>query len=181
MDKAIQVGGGQRPEVLGRILDKRLCKEDTRVVHQGIDRAEPLYRGTNDHLGRRCQTDVAVHQGQLVRALQLVLVADFARGTHHVVAASEEQVCNRGADSLRGSDHNDGLLFRSHMVLPPSAVLVDSGFRSLVCWRLLSDRTPRMIRWETLESNFQKWHSDPMANLDDVLIFVKVAQFESIS
>jgi len=38
-----------------------------------------------------------------------------------------------------------------------------------------------MARWETLESNFQKWQSDPMANLDDVLIFVKVAQFESIS
>src|ERR1700674_3544441 len=38
-----------------------------------------------------------------------------------------------------------------------------------------------MIRWETLESKFQKWQSAPMANLDDVLIFVKVAQFESIS
>src|SRR5260221_7353215 len=38
-----------------------------------------------------------------------------------------------------------------------------------------------MIRWETLESKFQKWQSSPMAALDDVLIFVKVAQFESIS
>src|ERR1700676_781602 len=46
---------------------------------------------------------------------------------------------------------------------------------------VLSGCAPRLIRWETLESKFQKWQSDPMANLDDVLTFVKVAQFESIS
>src|SRR5260370_21191628 len=56
-----------------------------------------------------------------------------------------------------------------------------SEFQSPVCWNVLSGCAPRLIRWETLESNFQKWQSDPMANLDDVLIFVKVAQFESIS
>src|SRR5258706_4673369 len=56
-----------------------------------------------------------------------------------------------------------------------------SGFQSPVCWNVLSGCAPRLIRWETLESNFQKWQSDPMANLDDVLIFVKVAQFEGIS
>src|SRR5258708_21760883 len=101
-------------------------KKIPRVVHQGIDRAEPLYRGTNDHLGRRGQTDVAVHQGQLVRALELVLMTDFARVTHHVVATIEEQVSNRGTDPLRGSRHNDGLLFGSHMSLPevPSVFLL---------------------------------------------------------
>src|ERR1700676_1950815 len=46
---------------------------------------------------------------------------------------------------------------------------------------VLSGCARRLIRWETLETNFQKWESDPIANLDDVLIFVKVAQFESIS
>src|SRR5260370_40593499 len=56
-----------------------------------------------------------------------------------------------------------------------------SEFQSPVCWNVLSGCAPRLIRWETLESNFQKWQSNPMANLDDVLIFVKVAQFESIS
>src|SRR5258705_8113747 len=181
MDKAIQIGRRQPPEVLGRVLGERLRKENPCVVHQGIDRAEPLYRGTNDHLGRRGQTDVAVHQGQLVRALQLVLMTDFARVTHHVVAAIEEQVSHRGTDSLRGSRHNDSLLFRSHMGLLPSVVAVAHGFQSPVCWNVLSGCALRLIRWETLESNFQKWQSNPMANLDDVLIFVKVAQFESIS
>src|ERR1700676_555931 len=46
---------------------------------------------------------------------------------------------------------------------------------------VLSGCARRLIRWETLESNFQKWQSPSMATLDDVLIFVKVAQFESIS
>src|SRR4029077_15028977 len=89
-----------------------------------MDRAEPLYRGTNDHLGRRSQTDVALHESQPVRALQLVPVADRARVTQHVVAAIEEQVSHRGTDSLRGSRHNDGLLFRTHMNLPSSSVAV---------------------------------------------------------
>jgi hypothetical protein len=76
MDKSFQVGGRQRLEILERVLGERLRKEDARIVHQGIDRAEPLYRGTNDHLGRRGQTDVTVNERQLVRALQLVLVTD---------------------------------------------------------------------------------------------------------
>src|ERR1700676_71340 len=108
-------------------------------------------------------------------------MTDFARVTHHVVAAIEEQVSYRGTDSLRRSRHNDGLLFRSHMSLPPYAVVIGPGFQSPVCWNVLSGCARRLIRWETLESNFQKWQSDPMANLDDVLTFVKVAQFESIS
>jgi len=37
-----------------------------------------------------------------------------------------------------------------------------------------------VIRWETLEFNFQKRQSDTMANVDDILIFVRVTQFESI-
>jgi hypothetical protein len=117
INKAIQIGGRQRPEVLGCVLGKGLRKEDPGVVHQCIDRAEPLYRGSNDHLGRRGQTDVAVDEGQLIRALQLVLMSNFSRITHHVVAAIEEQVGNRGHNSLRGSRHNDGLLSRSHMNL----------------------------------------------------------------
>src|SRR6266850_2086568 len=162
MDEAIQVGRRQRPEVLERVPGERLRKEDPRVVHQGVDRAEPLYRGSNDHLGRRGQTDVAVHQGQLVRALQLGLLTDLARVAHYVVAAIEEQVGNRGTDPLRRSRHDDGLLFASHA-------------------NALSGCALRLIRWESPESNFQKWQSDRMTNLDDVLIFVKVAQFESIS
>jgi DNA-binding transcriptional LysR family regulator len=47
--------------------------------------------------------------------------------------------------------------------------------------RRLLNRCAHLIRWETLESAFQKWQSEPMADLDNVLIFVKVAQFESIS
>jgi DNA-binding transcriptional LysR family regulator len=45
----------------------------------------------------------------------------------------------------------------------------------------LLNRCAHLIRWETLESDFQKWQSEPMADLDNILIFVKVAQFESIS
>src|SRR2546423_1093643 len=140
IDEAIQIGGRQRPEVLGRVLSEWLRKEDPRVVHQGIDRAKPLYRGSNDHLGRGGQTDVAVHQGQLVRALQLVRLTDLARVTDDVVAAIEEQVCHRGTYSLRGSRHNDGLLSGSHV-------------------NALSGCALRLIRWESLESNFQKWQS----------------------
>jgi hypothetical protein len=33
-------------------------------------------------------------------------------------AGARPRVSNRGTDSLRGSRHNDGLLFRSHMSLP---------------------------------------------------------------
>src|SRR6267142_5288158 len=161
MDEAIQIGGRQRPEVLGRVLGERLRKENPRVVHQGVDRAEPLCRGTNDHLGRRGQTDVAVHQGQPIGALQLVLMTDFARVTHHVVAALKEQVGNRGTDSLRGSRHNDGLLFRSHVSRPLSPVILGPGFRSPTCWITLSGCALRLIRWETLESNFQKWENSP--------------------
>src|ERR1700676_5087314 len=108
-------------------------------------------------------------------------MTDVARVTHHVVAALKEQVSNRGADSLRGSGHKDGLLFRSHMSLPPSRAALGPGFQSPTCWITLSGCALRLIRWETLESNFQKWQNPPMATLDDVLIFVKVAQFESIS
>src|SRR6267378_7762369 len=36
-----------------------------------------------------------------------------------------------------------------------------SGFQSPVCWNVLSGCAPRSIRWETLESDFQKWQSDP--------------------
>src|SRR5882724_4997506 len=161
MDKASQIGRRQHPEVLGRVLGERLRKENPRVVHQGMDRAEPLYRGTNDQFGRRGQTDVAVHQGQPVRALQLVLTTDIARVTHHVIAAIEEQVTHRGTDSLRGSRHDDGLLFRSHIGFPPSAEVVGPGFQSPVCWSALSGCALRLIRWETLESNFQKWQSGP--------------------
>src|SRR6185295_6921711 len=44
---------------------------------------------------------------------------------------------------------------------PPSLVAVDPEFQSPVCWILLSGCALRLIRWETLESNFQKWQSDP--------------------
>src|SRR5437763_1711775 len=84
---------------------------------------------------------------------------DVARVTHHVVAALKEQVSNRSTDSLRGSRHNDRLLFRGHMSLPPSPMAVDPGFQSPICWILLSGCALRLIRWETLESNFQKWQS----------------------
>src|SRR5258708_14770481 len=39
----------------------------------------------------------------------------------------------------------------------------------------------RLIRWKTLESDFHKWQSHAMADFNNILIFVKVAQFESIS
>src|SRR5258708_6327428 len=91
-----------------------------------MERVGPPYGGAHDHLGRRGQTDVAAHEGQPVRALELVLLSDFARVTQHVVAAIEEQVSHRGTDSLRGSRHNDGLLFRSHMNLP----ILECGRRS---------------------------------------------------
>ena len=42
----------------------------------------------------------------------------------------------------------------------PSAVGVGPGFKSPVCWCSLSSGAVRLIRWETLESNFQKWQSD---------------------
>src|ERR1700758_1324902 len=97
-------------------------------------------------------------------------MTDVERVTHHVVAALEEQVSNRGTDSLRGSRHNDGLLFRSHMSLPPSPVALGSGFQSPTCWIVLSGSALRLIRWETLESNFQKWksasHGDPRRRPD---------------
>src|ERR1700733_10205500 len=51
-------------------------------------------------------------------------MSDFARVTHDVVAAIEEQPSHCSTDSLRGSRHNDGLLFRSHTSLPPSPLAV---------------------------------------------------------
>jgi hypothetical protein len=39
----------------------------------------------------------------------------------------------------------------------------------------------RLIRWETLEADFHEWQSHVMTDLDNILIFIKVAQFESIS
>src|SRR6266404_6151321 len=44
------------------------------------------------------------------------------------------------------------LMFRG---VPPTL------FQSPVRWNVLSGCAPRLIRWETLESNFQKWQSDP--------------------
>jgi hypothetical protein len=38
------------------------------------------------------RTNVAVHQREIFRALQLVPMGDLAQGTNHVVAAIEEQV-----------------------------------------------------------------------------------------
>jgi len=71
--------------------------------------------------------------------------------------------------------------FVSHMSLPPSAVAVGPGFQSPVCWNVLSGCALRLIRWETLESNFQEWQSDlhgvPRRRPD----IRQVAQFESIS
>src|ERR1700748_2581059 len=48
-------------------------------------------------------------------------------------------------------------------------------------WAELSVPTAHLIRWETLESNFQKWQSWRMADLDNILIFAKVSHCESIS
>src|SRR4030081_1426986 len=96
-------------------------------------------------------------------------MTDVARVTHHVVAALKEQVSNRGTDSLRGSRHNDGLLFSSHMSLAPSPVALGPGFQSPTPWITLSGCPQRLIRWETLESNFQKWQNPSMATLDDGL------------
>src|ERR1700756_5301659 len=45
------------------------------------------------------------------------------------------------------------------MSLPSSPVALGSGFQSPVCWIVLSGCALRLIRWETLESNFQKWKS----------------------
>jgi DNA-binding transcriptional LysR family regulator len=47
--------------------------------------------------------------------------------------------------------------------------------------RILSGPPAGVIRWETLESVFHQWQSGRVADLDNILIFVKVAQFESIS
>jgi hypothetical protein len=41
--------------------------------------------------------------------------------------------------------------------------------------------TPRPLMRGTLESNLHKWQSVPVTNLDNLLTFVKVAEFESLS
>src|SRR6266849_8219139 len=47
------------------------------------------------------------------------------------------------------------------VIIGTDAVAVGPGFQSPVCWNVLSGCTLRLIRWETLESNFQKWQSNP--------------------
>ena len=124
VDEAVQIRGRKRPEVLRRVVGEGLREEDARVVHQRIDRAEALHRGRDDLLGGRGQTDIAVDQREIVRALQLVLLADVARVGYDVVAAIEEQVGHRGADALRCARHDDGLAFRGHVKSPVFEVSV---------------------------------------------------------
>src|SRR5216684_6600054 len=47
------------------------------------------------------------------------------------------------------------------VIIGTDAVAVGPGFQSPVCWNVLSGCARQLIRWETLESNFQKWQSDP--------------------
>ena len=70
----------------------------------------------------------------------------------------------------------------------PFAVFVDTTASPSSCVPIrlylsaLSRCELRLIRWETLNSKFRKWQSDTWRTyLDDVLIFVRVAQLESIS
>jgi hypothetical protein len=86
----------------------------------------------------------------------------------------EERVRHRCPNSLGGAGHNDGLMLRSHMRFPPLVVVVGYGFQQRISRALFSCFVRTMIRWETLESNFQKWQSYHHARLDDVLTFVKV-------
>ena len=54
-------------------------------------------------------------------------MGDLARVTHDLVATIEEQVRQRGTDSLRGSSRDDGLLFRSHANLRVRAAPSSTG------------------------------------------------------
>src|SRR5712672_3393187 len=143
-DAAVQVGGGQRAKVLSRIIQKRLWKKYAGIVHQSIDRTESLKSCLDYMLCRRRLADVAVDQSQMVRFLKLFLAADMTRSSHHVVATVKEQGRDAGTDSLRGSGHNDGLLFHSHD--GSSALSCDLSIAGLISSKLLWSHTPRLIR-----------------------------------
>jgi hypothetical protein len=57
-----QVCGGETAKLVGRIVGKALGREDARIVHNMIDRAELTDRGLRDLLGCRCLADVSVDE-----------------------------------------------------------------------------------------------------------------------
>src|SRR5882724_7462099 len=144
VDEAVQVGGGQRAKVLSRIVQKRLWKKYAGIVHQSIDRTESLKSCLDYMLSRRRLADVAVDQSQMVGLPQLNFAADMTRSSHHVVATVKEQGRDARTDSLRGSGHNDGLLFHSHD--GSSALGCDLSIAGLISSKLLWSHTPRLIR-----------------------------------
>src|ERR1700757_4921617 len=120
VDEAVQICGRQRPKVFRRVVCEGLCEKDACVVHQCIERAEALYCRCSDPLRLRGESDITIHKGKSLGALQLALTTDIARVGHYVVATLEEQVRNLRANALGCSSHNDGLLLRSHLSNSPA-------------------------------------------------------------
>ena len=58
------------PEVLGRVIGKRLSKENTRIIHQRVDATELLDGSFCDFLGRASLANIAVNQCKLFRRLK---------------------------------------------------------------------------------------------------------------
>src|SRR5262249_6985314 len=109
--------GRERAKVFCRVVREGLREEDSRVVHEHIDGAEPPHCGIDELLGGSRQSDIAIDEREGVRTLQRVLLTDVARVGQYVVPALEEQVGHGGTDSLRRSRHDGGLAFRSHVKL----------------------------------------------------------------
>ena len=78
VDEAVQIRGRKRPKVFRRVLCEGLCEKDSCVVHQCIERAEPLHCRCSDLLGRRGESDITIHQGKTLGAPQLGLATDIA-------------------------------------------------------------------------------------------------------
>src|SRR5262249_37817068 len=117
VDEAVQIRGRERAKVFCRVVREGLREEDSRVVHEHIDGAEPPHCGIDELLGGSRQSDIAIDEREVIRTLQRVLLTDVARVGHYVVPALEEQVGHCGTDSLRRARHDGGLAFCSHVKL----------------------------------------------------------------
>jgi len=107
-----QVHGGDRGEVLGRVVREGLADEDARVVDQGVDPSEPPERLVDDALGGLCVGDVTLH-GQDVGFLGGV---DRARGRDDPVTSTSKRCCEARADALRRASDDRDFLRLAHMV-----------------------------------------------------------------
>jgi len=112
----------------------------------------------------------AVHAKKPVGNGKFLGGTDLSRGGHDVVAAFEEPGNEAGANALRGASDDDGGL-GSHGVLQ-----YRWGSREKVC-----ARGHYFIGWDNVESLSQSWEILGMHDLNDIAVFVRVAQLGSFS